>query len=238
MEDRAAVQREAFTQWVIEDLGDPVAAALGRAGATLTTNVAGYEQAKLRILNGTHSTLAYAGLLRGHASVAEAMGDTVLAEFGDAMIRTDIIPTLTPVAGLDLDAYRAAVLTRFRNPVIVHRLDQIAIDGSQKIPYRLGDTLRWHRARGAMPRHVVTAIGCWIAFLMQRARAGEAIVDAASPALAEAAREGDAAAVLARLIAGRIGFSADLTADSAAAQEIAAAAQSALDGDWSLLRTR
>ena len=238
VEDRAAVQREAFTQWVIEDLGDPVTAALGRAGATLTNNVAGYEQAKLRILNGTHSTLAYAGLLRGHPSVADAMGDALLAEFVDAMIRSDIIPTLTPVAGLDLDAYRAAVLTRFRNPVIVHRLDQIAIDGSQKIPYRLGDTLRWHRARGDMPGHVVTAIGCWIAFLMQRARAGETIVDAAGPALTTAAREGDAAAVLGRLITARIGFSADLAEDSAAAQAIAAAAQHAFDGHWSQLHSR
>ena len=233
--DRAAVQREAFTQWVVEDLDDPVTAALGRAGATLTRNVAGYEQAKLRILNGTHSTLAYAGLLRGHVSVADAMGDAVLAGFADAMIRADIIPTLTPVAGLDLDAYRAAVLKRFRNPVIVHRLDQIAIDGSQKIPYRLGDTLRWHRARGEMPRHVVTAIGCWVAFLMHRVGAGEAIVDAAATALTAAARDGDAAEVVDRLTAAQIGFSADLVEDVEATHAIADAAQSAFVGDWSQL---
>ena len=236
VEDRAAVQREAFAQWVIEDLGDPVCAALGRAGATLTHNVEGYEQAKLRILNGAHSTLAYAGLLRGHASVAEAMEDTALAAFVDTMVRSEIVPTLTSVPGFDLDAYCAAVLTRFRNPAIVHRLDQIAIDGSQKIPYRLGDTLRWHRERGDMPRHVVTAIGCWIAFLMQRARAGEKIVDAAGPALADAAGAGDTAAVVGRLIAARIGFSADMAGDCAAAESIAAAAQSAFDGDWTQLQ--
>ncbi|MFX5547144.1 hypothetical protein ABTD91_19545, partial [Acinetobacter baumannii] len=74
----------------------------------MTDNVAGYEQAKLRILNGSHSTLAYAGLLRGHTSVADAMGDATLAGFIDAMIRDDIIPTLPPVAGFDLDGYRSA----------------------------------------------------------------------------------------------------------------------------------
>ena len=235
VEDRAAVQREAFAQWVIEDLGDPVCAALGRAGATLTNNVAGYEQAKLRILNGAHSTLAYAGLLRGHASVAEAMGDTALAAFVAAMIERDIVPTLPPVAGLDLDAYRAAVLARFRNPAIVHRLDQIAADGTQKIPYRLGDTLAAHRANGAMPARVVTAIGCWVAFVMRRARAGMPILDPAGETLTRAASHGDAAAVLARLIAAELGFSGRIASDPVAVGAIGTAAQAALDDDWSIL---
>uniref|UniRef100_UPI0035CBDCC6 mannitol dehydrogenase family protein n=1 Tax=uncultured Sphingomonas sp. TaxID=158754 RepID=UPI0035CBDCC6 len=235
VEDCAAVQREAFAQWVIEDVGSPVCAALARAGATLTDNVAGYEQAKLRMLNGAHSTLAYAGLLRGHVSVAEAMGDAALAGFVDTMIRVDIVPTLQAVAGLDHDAYRAAVLARFRNPAIVHRLDQIAADGSQKIPYRLGDTLAARRRAGVMPQHVVTALGCWVAFLMRRARANVAIVDPAGAALATAAAQGDAASVLDRLIAARLGFSGDLAADRDAATAIATAAQAAFDGDWATL---
>ncbi|HVF93434.1 MAG TPA: mannitol dehydrogenase family protein, partial [Sphingomonas sp.] len=110
VEDRAAVQREAFTQWVIEDVGRPIGPDLAAAGAIVTDDVAGYEKAKLRILNGAHSTLAYAGLLRGHASVAEAMRDEPLAAFVDSMIKHDIMPMLPPVRGLDLDSYRAAVL--------------------------------------------------------------------------------------------------------------------------------
>jgi len=235
VEDRAAVQREAFTQWVIEDLGDPAGAALASAGATLTDNVAGYEQAKLRVLNGSHSTLAYAGLLRGATSVADAMRDTALAAFVDAMIRDEILPTLPQVAGFDHDAYRQQILARFRNPAIVHRLDQIAGDGSQKIPYRLGDTLAWHRARGEMPRRVVVALGCWIAFLMQRSRGGVTIVDPAGAALATAAAEGDAAAVLARLVAGKLGFDPAMAADSEAMAAIAAAADAAFAGTWEAL---
>jgi fructuronate reductase len=235
VEDRAAVQREAFAQWVIENVGAPVCTALAKAGATLTNDVAGYEQAKLRMLNGAHSTLAYAGLLRGHASVAEAMGDTALAGFVDAMIRLDIVPTLPAVAGLDHDAYRAAVLARFRNPAIVHRLEQIAADGSQKIPYRLGDTLADQRKAGRMPRHVVAALGCWVAFLMRRARAGTAIIDPAGAALAEAARDGDAATVLGRLIAADLGFASALAGDGDVVAAIATAAQHAFDGDWNAL---
>ncbi len=232
IDDHAAVQREAFTQWVIEDLGDPICAALGRAGATLTDTVAGYEQAKLRILNGAHSTLAYAGLLRGHASVAEAMGDAALAGFVDALIRDDIIPTLPRVAGLDLDAYRAAVLARFRNPAILHRLEQIAADGSQKIPYRLGDTLAAHRAQGRLPRHVLAALGCWLGFLLQRAHTGMPILDPAGTTLADLAATGDAHLVLARLIDAELGFSRALARDSDVTDAIARAAQAAFDGDW------
>jgi len=75
LEDLAAVQRESFAQWVIEDIGTPLGPDLASVGATITTDVASYEKAKLRILNGAHSTLAYVGLLRGAASVADAMND-------------------------------------------------------------------------------------------------------------------------------------------------------------------
>lgn len=204
VEDRAAVQREAFAQWVIEDVGGlPDLAAVG---ATLTADVGGYERAKLRILNGAHSTLAYAGLLRGHSSVAQAIDDPMLARFVNAMIREDIIPMLPPVPGLDLQTYADAVLRRFANPAIVHRLDQIAQDGSQKLPYRLGDTLIANRAAGRMPRHVVTALGSWVAFLMRRARAVTPIIDPAGDRLTALALAETPARVVEGLIAEGLGF--------------------------------
>lgn len=231
VEDRAAVQREAFAQWVIEDIGAGHGPDLAAVGAIVTDDVAGYEKAKLRILNGAHSTLAYAGLLRGHASVADAMRDAALAGFVDRMIRDDIMPMLPAVRGLDLDAYRAAVLDRFRNPGIVHRLDQIAQDGSQKLPYRLGDTLVANRAGWRMPRHVVAAIGCWVAFLMRQARARTTIVDPAAD-LAALASAGSAAEVVARLAARGIGIPPTVSADPALLRAIEAAASAADAGDW------
>lgn len=232
LDDDAPVQREAFVQWVIEDVGADAITALGSVGATLTQDVASYERAKLRILNGAHSTLAYIGLLRGATSVAEAMADGPLAAFVAAMIQQDIAPMLTPVPGFDLDAYAAAILTRFRNPAIVHRLDQIAQDGSQKLPYRLGDTLVANRQAGRMPAHVVRALGGWVAFLMARARTDTAIVDPAADTLLSIAREQDVAAVVDALVtAGHLVPSA-IAADAEVRAAVAAAATAAASADW------
>ncbi|WP_380781091.1 mannitol dehydrogenase family protein [Sphingomonas sp. R86520] len=235
LEDQAAVQRESFAQWVIEDIAGGLGPDLGAVGATLTTNVASYEKAKLRILNGAHSTLAYVGLLRGAASVADAMQDAVLGGFIDAMIQNDIIPMLPSTPGLDLDAYRAAVLQRFRNPVIVHRLDQIAQDGSQKLPYRLGDTLIANRREGRMPAGIVTAFGAWVAFLMHRARAGTPIVDPAGTRLADAAASGMPDEVVATLMDLSLGFPRELRGDAAVLGAVADAAERIVRGDWSVL---
>ncbi len=240
VKDHAAVQREAFTQWVIEDIGRSSGSGLGlpdlaAAGATVTADVGGYERAKLRILNGTHSTLAYAGLLRGHASVAEAMRDAELAGFIEDMMMRDIIAVLPPVAGLDLHAYAQDVLARFRNPAIVHRLDQIAQDGSQKLPYRLGDTLLANRQAGRMPQAVVAALGCWVAFLIERVRTGAPIIDPAAATLTAAASDADPATVVERLLAADTGLSARWSADVELVEGLKTAAAAAARRDWSIL---
>jgi fructuronate reductase len=233
VEDRAPVQREAFAQWVIEDVDMVGGPDLAAAGATVTSDVAGFEKAKLRILNGAHSTLAYAGLLRGHGSVAEAMRDAELAAFVDAMIREEIMPMLPAVPGLDLDGYRAAVLKRFTNPAIVHRLDQIAQDGSQKLPYRLGDTLLANREAGRMPQHVVMALGCWVAFLLRRVASGVAIVDPAAESLIAAVSGAAPRGAMAALIGRGLGFPAALRDDGAVCDALQAAAEMAFSGQLS-----
>ncbi len=199
VEDRAAVRREAFAQWVIEDVG-PIGPDLGAAGATITHDVAGYERAKLRILNGAHSTLAYLGLLRGHTIVAEAMADPALANFVAALVREEVVPALAPVPGLDHMAYAETVFARFRNPAIAHRLDQIAQDGSQKLPYRIGDTLIARHRAGQGVERLLTAYAAWIVFLCRRARSGTAVIDPLAPQLAARANQPapDAARAVAR----------------------------------------
>ncbi|QDZ07877.1 mannitol dehydrogenase family protein [Sphingomonas panacisoli] len=229
VEDRAAVQRERFAQWVIEDVGD-IGPDLAIVGATVTGDVGGYERAKLRILNGAHSTLAYAGLLRGHTTVAEAMRDGELAGFVDAMIRQDIIPTLPPVPGLDLHTYADDVLRRFANPAIVHRLDQIAQDGSQKLPYRLGDTLIVNRRKGRMPLYVVRALGSWVAFLVKRARDNVEVVDPLSNRLRSLASDADPAALALRLAASGIGIPGEMANDATFVDALGAASSEALQG--------
>ena len=168
-------------------------------------------------------------------SVAEAMRDDALASFVDTMIRRDIAPMLPAVPGLDPDAYRASVLERFRNPGIVHRLDQIAQDGSQKLPYRLGDTLAANRAAGRLPGHVIAALGCWIAFIMARAQAAATIVDPKAERLTEVGRHGDPAMAARVLAAEAIGFLPALAADTPAVAAIGRAAAAARAGRWQQL---
>ncbi len=233
--DSIPVQRESFFQWVIQDIGTSIGPDLASVGAVVTSDIAGYERAKLRILNGAHSTLAYAGLLRGHGSVADAMADPALAAFVDAMIRTDIAPVLPQVTGLDLDHYRAAVLDRFRNPAILHRLDQIAQDGTQKLPYRLADTIDANRRAGKMPIFAATAAGCWAAFVLRRVRERAALIDPAADALFAAADGASPAIFVDRVISAGLGFPRHWHNDPATVRRISGAAQAAFDGAWPTL---
>lgn len=187
LEDRAAVQRERFTQWVLQRFEMADGPDLAAAGVTLTSDVRGYEQAKLRILNGAHSSLAYIGLARGHETVFEAMSDAALEGFVARLVHQDIAASLAPVEGLDTAAYANAVLDRFRNPEIRHLLAQIAWDGSQKLPYRLLDTIRAALDAGRSLERLAVPIAAWIAFLRRKAETGETITDPLADTLAAAA---------------------------------------------------
>jgi len=192
--DAWPIQRERFAQWVVGcELGADTST-FAEAGVTLTGDVAAFERAKLRLLNGAHSTLAYAGLRLGHATVAEAMADLPLAAFVERLMRQDIRASLTATAGLDLDAYIDQVLGRFRNPAIVHRLSQIALDGSQKLPFRLLETVAEARATGRPLERLCVGVAAWMLFVRDQARAGAAIVDPMADALVEIglACDGDA----------------------------------------------
>ncbi len=175
--DAWPIQREAFLQWVIEDDLGAGGPDWPRAGVDLTDDVAGWDRAKLRLLNGAHSTLAYVGLAAGHETVAKTMDDPALAGFVRAMMIEDIAPTLTAPRGLDLGAYIEAVLGRFRNPAIRHLLAQIAWDGSQKLPVRILGTARDRLAAGASVRRLALPIAAWMRFIRRRALAGVAPVD-------------------------------------------------------------
>lgn len=170
LRDEGLVTAELFKQWVIEDRFSAERPAWERAGAQLTDDVEPFENMKLRILNGTHSTLAYAGALRGYPTITRTMADPELAELARALITEDVIPVLACPPGEDLAAYGAEVLKRFSNPALAHRTTQIAMDGSQKIPLRLLGTIRDNLAAGRTPRHALAGVAAWMAYLA----AGEA----------------------------------------------------------------
>lgn len=188
-EDRWPVQRESFVQWVVEEHRALDGPDWERCGVTLTNDVSGYERAKLRLLNGAHSTLAYLGILRGHETVSDAMRDEALRGFVRDLMVEDVLPTLKPVRGLDVMSYVEAVLKRFENPAIRHELAQIAWDGSKKLPVRILGTVRDALAAGASVDRPCTTVAAWLHFVRRRTASGVALVDPLAADLARLARE-------------------------------------------------
>lgn len=163
--DRGLVVAENFRQWVIEDdfVSDRPMWELG--GAQIVSDVEPFEHMKLRILNGSHSALAYLGSLRGYETIAQSVADPTLRNFVEEMIQNDIIPVTPPPPGQDLNAYAESVLARFADPALAHTTKQVAMDGSQKLPLRLLGTLRANLAAGRMPYRNLQAVAAWMTFV-------------------------------------------------------------------------
>ena len=167
--DHGLVVTEPFTQWVIEDDFAAARPAWERAGATLAADVRPYERIKIRMLNGSHSTLAYLGVLAGYELVSDAVDpEAPFPALLRVLMAADVAPTLTVPEGFDLPAYEARVLERFANPYLHHRTLQIAMDGSQKLPQRLLDTIRDRRRAGAEPRAAALGVAAWMRFVSAR----------------------------------------------------------------------
>ncbi|WP_199716621.1 mannitol dehydrogenase family protein [Micromonospora musae] len=165
LDDQGVVVAEPFRQWVIEDDFAADRPAWDRAGAVFTDDVAAWESVKLRMLNATHSLLAYLGALRGHDTIAAALADDELAAAAEALMVEDVAPALRVPDGLDLPGYRRQVLQRFANPALRHRTVQVAMDGSQKLPVRLLGTVRDRLAAGAIPRQAALAVAAWMTYV-------------------------------------------------------------------------
>ncbi|TXR50169.1 mannitol dehydrogenase family protein [Phyllobacterium endophyticum] len=136
------VMTEPFSQWVVEDNFSSGRPKWENFGVTFVDDVAAFELMKLRLLNGSHSTLAYLGYLAGHETVSDVMAAPGFGAFIEAMMDQEITPTLPALTGFDVEAYKAQLRERFRNPALRHRTWQIAMDGSQKLPQRLLNTIR------------------------------------------------------------------------------------------------
>lgn len=186
LHDAWPVTAEPFTQWVIEDHFTAGRPEWERAGATLVADVAPFEAMKLRLLNGSHSAIAYLGYLAGYETVAEAMADPAIATFvARLMERTS--PTVHLPPGVDLTAYKASLLDRFRNPALRHRTWQIAMDGSQKLPQRLLDPVRALLAQGLPIDCHALAVAGWMRYVAGVDERGQAI-DVRDPLAVELAR--------------------------------------------------
>jgi len=175
--DRWPVQREAFTQWVVEDCMRGPQPDWAAIGVTITSDVAGFERAKLRLLNGAHSSLAYLGSLAGYETVAQAMRDPQLASFVRSLMIDDIAPSVVAPHGLNVTEYIEAVLRRFRNPALRHLLSQIAWDGSQKLPFRILGTVQDAIEAQRPLAQLCMPIAAWFHFIRRKAQQGERAID-------------------------------------------------------------
>ena len=164
LRDEALVVAEPFGQWIIEDAFAAARPAWELAGAVLTAEVEPFEAAKLRLLNGTHSLLAYLGALQGYATIAEAAADTELAAAA-AALQSEAISTLVPPPGVDLPRYAASVLERFRNPALGHTTVQVAMDGTQKLPIRALGTVADLLAQGTVPEALARLVAGWMVYV-------------------------------------------------------------------------
>ena len=233
LSDAWPVVTEPFSQWVIEDRFPAGRPRFEESGATLVADVAPFELAKLRLLNGSHSTLAYLGYLAGYETVADAMADDNLARLVAEMMAREAAPTLDAAATGPLEPYRQELLARFRNPALRHRTWQIAMDGSQKLPQRLLGTVRARLAADAPIDRLALGIAAWMRYVTGIDEHGRAI-DVRDPLAARlreiAQREGmDAARLAPALAAVSEVFGADLASDPRFLEPVTAALRALLE---------
>jgi fructuronate reductase len=162
--DSWPVMTEPFSQWVIEDRFPTGRPPLEIAGAQLVTDVRPFEVMKLRMLNGSHSTLAYLGYLAGYEHVNEAIADPAIHALVHEFMTDEVMGTL-PKGLANLNAYRDALLERFSNPALRHRTWQIAMDGSQKLPQRLLGTIRDRLAQGLPATRAALGVAAWMRYV-------------------------------------------------------------------------
>ena len=165
LEDRWPIVTEPFTQWVLEDRFSDGRPDLASAGVELVSHVTPFEHMKLRLLNGSHSTLAYLGYLAGHETVADAMAAPGFEPLIRALMREEAGPTLAMPVGTDIPGYQDALIERFRNPALKHRTWQIAMDGSQKLPQRLLNTIRDRLKSGAPIDRLALGVAAWMRYV-------------------------------------------------------------------------
>jgi D-arabinitol 4-dehydrogenase len=158
------VMAEDFTQWVVDDHFAAARPDLTKVGVTFTKNVDPYEEAKIRILNGGHTCLAYLGALAGHHTFDQAMADPQLFAHFEEFERSEVLPALVDELPFDKNLYLDQIITRFKNASIGDTVERICADGYLKFPIFIHPTLAGCLKQGIMPQAGLRAIASWYVF--------------------------------------------------------------------------
>jgi fructuronate reductase len=160
--DKSLVVCEPYSQWVIENDFAGERPDWASVGALFVASTQPYEQAKLSLLNATHSALAYLGLLAGYDYVHQAIANPDLAGFVRVIMDSEITPTVNCPVGMDLDQYKTSILNRFANPDIAYRTAQVATDGSQKLPQRIFPTIEQQLGEQSLTPGLILVVAAWL----------------------------------------------------------------------------
>ncbi len=175
--DQGCVMTEPFLQWVIEDKfvnGRPQWEATSIDNIQITHNVVPFEEMKLRLLNGTHSAMAYLGYLAGYQTVADTIHDSDFHTFIRYLMDVEITPSIR-IKEVDLDHYKDQLIERYQNRGLQHRTWQIAMDGSQKIPQRMLQTLAFAIEHQYSTPGIYLTLAAWIRYTSGQDEQGQAI---------------------------------------------------------------
>jgi fructuronate reductase len=173
--DEGMVVCEPFTQWVVEDKFADGRPAWEKVGVLLVDDVRVFEKIKLRLLNGAHSTMAYTGYLSGFQYISEVMEQPAFVNLIKTYMAREAGETVIAPAGFDIEAYKQQLRERFSNKALKHRTWQIAMDGSQKLPQRLLETLREQLAGNGHIDILCLGVAAWIRYVSGVDETGVAI---------------------------------------------------------------
>lgn len=177
--DPCAISCEPFIQWVVEDHFVTGRPAWEAAGVQMVSDVRPWEEMKLRMLNGSHSFLAYLGYLSGFQHINDCMQDSAFREAAYRLMMDEQAPTLT-ITDVDLTGYAQSLIERFANPALKHKTWQIAMDGSQKLPQRMLAGIRLHLARESAWLLSALGVAGWMRYVSGVDDAG-ATIDVRDP---------------------------------------------------------
>jgi fructuronate reductase len=205
--DDVPVPAEPFTMWVLEDRFAAGRPAWEAGGAVFSDEVSRYEELKVRLLNGTHSLIAYLGALTAAATIPESVAQPAVERAARSVLRNEYRPSVTAPRGVDLEAYEEELFTRWRNTALGHRTSQVGSDGSLKLRQRIPVPALAALDAGRTPHFLALTAAAYLACLaplpgFDPGPHAAAMVDPARPALARAAEHSSSSADLARRILG------------------------------------
>lgn len=212
--DEGMVVCEPFSQWVVEDKFADGRPEWEKVGVLLVKDVRVFEKIKLRLLNGAHSTMAYTGYLSGFQYISEVMEQPAFVNLIKTYMAREAGETIIAPAGFDIEAYKQQLRDRFSNKALKHRTWQIAMDGSQKLPQRLLETLREQLAGNGNVDILCLGVAAWIRYVSGVDEKGQAIEvsDPLAPELRAAcdANQGNPAGMVKAIVSIQKVFGADL----------------------------